>query len=510
MEELNKPLLRDYQIDVRDRTRATALRCPRPRRVILASSTGSGKSVVGMDLILRCYEMGKRALFIVSGRALVNQFERFLSGVGVPFGVIMAGRGRNWNAPIQIASKETLAARSIRKDLEALPQADLVIIDEAHESTAPEWVKLLNKYADAVVVGLTATPALGNGKGLGHVYNGIEKAVSTARLVSEGWLVPCKVFAPDKPNLRGVKVNSATGDYDKEQLAERMNRPKITGNVLTNWRKHADGRRTVVFGCTIAHAKSLLDEFNHAGVKFRHIDENTSDEEREEIFGLIQDGKIYGFTNVSVARRGLDLPSLECACVVRPTKSLVLWLQMIGRIRRPSQGTGKVDAIVIDHAGACDAHCMPDEEIEWSLDNGKKIGDWLEDAKKDGKVAASVMCPRCDCMFAGMRRCPNCGHELVEKPKTTKKVRHADGILVERTGSKQGPSLEEMQRVWNKAIAVAVNKGRILGAAVHIFHQRFGKCPWQIPGLGNVPEPGLAWKIQAETTFPGFRKVKVS
>lgn len=500
--EIVFPVLRDYQIDVRDRTREAAKNCAHPKRVILQASTGAGKSEIAKDLILRCYAKGRRALFIVSGRALVNQFERHLIRAGVPYGIIMSGRGQN-DALIQLASKETLAARALRRQLAVLPPADLVLIDEAHESMAKEWVQLLDQYKDAVVIGLTATPALGNGKGLGAVYGAMERAISTQRLVEEGWLVPCKVFAPDKPDLRGVGTDSK-GDYNRSQLAEKMDRPKITGNVLTNWRKHADGRRTVVFGCTIDHAKHICDEFNAAGIPFRHVDQETEDNEREDIFGQIQDGKILGFTNVSVARRGLDLPCLEVACVVRPTRSLVLWLQMIGRIRRP--WPGKADCVVIDHAGACDFHCLPDDEIEWSLDQTKKIGDWLQEAKDEGKLPPKMLCPKCDCQFAG-QRCPNCGFTFKAKVTHTKEVAYADGILVERTG-KAAASLEELQRYWNKCVAVAVNRNKQIGSAVPMFADKFNMKPWEVPGLRNLPERDQ-WKAVAVDLFPGFKRVKV-
>lgn len=509
-EDIIKPILRVYQVDVRDRARSTCSiikRASKPVRTIIQASTGAGKSVIGLDLMLCAYEKEKTSLFIVSGRALVNQFERYLSGANVPFGVIMSGRGRN-GAPVQIASKETLTARAIRKNKMDLPGADLVIVDECHESMAPEWRKLLERYSDSVVIGLSATPAFGNGKGLGAFWNGLECAVSTKKLVEEGWLVPCRVFAPDKPDLSGIRLDK-DGEYNKIQLAERMDRPKITGNVLVNWKKYAGDRPTVVFGCTIAHAKHLCDDFNAAGIRFRHIDEKTLDDEREEIFGLIRDGKIKGFTNVGVARRGLDLPCLACACVVRPTRSLVLWLQMIGRIRRPSEG--KTDSIVIDHAGACDMHCMPDDEIEWSLDAKRKIGDWLERKKAEGKIEKSHTCPQCLCVFTGPR-CPSCGYALREIPKETREIEHADGILVERTQSNKGHAYEDLQKGWNRAVAIAVARNVKIAAAIHIFQPEFGMLPWEVkPQMANMPPRKKdIWQKPARELFPNFLRVKVT
>lgn len=502
------PKLRDYQIDAVDRARLELLNMDRPQRLILQASTGAGKSVIGLYLTLLAYQKGKRVLFAVSGRALVNQFETHLAGSNVPFGVIMAGRGRNKDAPVQLASKETLAVRGLKNGTMKLPHADLVVIDECHESMARQWRQLIGKYESAVVVGLSATPALGNGSGLGDVWNGMVKTCSTSKLVEQGWLVTCKVFAPDIPNLKGVKFNAKTGDYVRRDLSRRMDRPKITGSVVENWKRHADGRRSVVFACTIEHAKNLCQEFNSAGIPFRHVDQETPDEERAEIFGLIRDRKVMGFTNVSVARRGLDLPCLECACIVRPTRSLVLWLQMIGRIRRPAEG--KTDSVVIDHAGACDLHCMPDTEIEWSLDSKQRASDWLQKQKDSGKIERQIVCPTCACMFAAGPVCPNCGHKMQASERGTRKVEAADGILVERTERHVEMSIEEMQRHWNKCIAIAVNKGRTLGMAAHVFAQRCnGKLPWQVPGLDYLPTDFGAWKKPAEESFPGFKRVKV-
>lgn len=497
------PNLRIYQTNVMNEARQKCQDVPKPIRVILQASTGAGKSVIAVYLMLLCFQRGKRCLFIVSGRVLVDQIEKHLIRSQVPYGVIMAGRGRN-EALIQIASKETLDSRVVRNGTMKPPPADLIIIDECHESTAAQWVKLLDMYSDATVIGLTATPALGNGKGLGKWYNGLVKAISTADLVSANWLVPCKVFAPDKPDLRGVKLDK-NGDYQKDDVAERMDKPKLTGNVLENWKKIADGKKTVVFGCNIAHAKHLQDEFLKAGINFGHIDQTTEDNEREDIFGAIENGRMMGFTNISVARRGLDLPCLEVACVVRPTRSLVLWLQMIGRIRRP--WPGKEGCVVIDHAGACDFHCMPDDEIPWDLNAKANVSDRLQKDKEDGKIPKQHTCPECHCIFTG-KRCPSCGYELAEKAPAQNTIENADGILVERNGKTTKYSHEEMQREFNRAIGYAVHRRRKAGAAAAMFSQKFGMPPWEIrPKLAHLPPKKKdIWQCAAYEVWPEFMR----
>lgn len=497
-----QPSLRDYQIDVRDRVRKTCTLVPKPVRVILQASTGAGKSVIALNLMLRCHMLGKRCLFIVSGRVLVDQIEKRLLKANVPYGVIMAGRGRN-EANIQIASKETLGTRGLRLGRMKIPDADLVIIDEAHESMAKEWIALLDHYQDSVVIGLTATPALGNGKGLGTVWNGLESAVTTKQLVEEKWLVPCRVYAPDKPDLRGVKLDK-NGDYQKDSLAERMDKPKLTGNVLENWLKIAPGKKTVIFGCNIAHARHIQDEFVKAGFKFGHIDQTTPDDERERIFSAIESGEMTGFTNVSVARRGLDLPCLEVACVVRPTRSLVLWLQMIGRIRRP--WPGKDDCTVIDHAGACDYHCMPDDEIQWDLNAKENVSDRLERSKADGKLEKKHTCPECHCVFTG-KRCPSCGYTLADKTPSENTIEHADGILVEREGRTE-KSYQELQKIWLKCVGISFWKNAKIGMAAVMFKQEAGMMPWEVrPKMANMPprRKGI-WQMKTQELFPNFAR----
>jgi DNA repair protein RadD len=500
--EIVMPILRAYQVEITTTVRKTVgdlIRRGLCVRVILQASTGAGKSVIALYLMLLCAQKGRRCLFVVSGRTLVDQIEKHLKRSGVNYGVIMAGRGRNHDALIQIASKETITSR-VKSNRMRPPAADLVIIDEAHESMAKEWVDFLDLYTSATVIGLTATPALGNGKGLGAIWNGLEKAITTKQLVEEKWLVPCRVFAPEKPDLRGIKI--VKGDYHNGQLAERMDKPKLTGNVLENWRKYADGKKTVVFGCNIAHALHLQSEFVGAGIKFGHIDQTTEDNEREDIFGAIEAGRMMGFTNVSVARRGLDLPCLEVACVCRPTKSLVLWLQMIGRIRRPWEG--KDSCIVIDHAGACDHHCMPDDEIDWRLDAKENVSDRLDRDKETGKLPKSHTCPECHCVFTG-KRCPACGYELADRAPAENTIEHADGILVERNG-RASASYQEMQRTFSAIIAQTVHKKQKAGAVARRFKEAFDLLPWEVkPKMQYMPprKKGI-WQQPAVELWPEF------
>jgi hypothetical protein len=184
-------------------------------------------------------------------------------------------------------------------------------------------------------------------------------------------------------------------------------------------------------------------------------------------------------------------------------------MQQLGRIRRTCAETGKTDCIWLDHTGACDRHCMPDDPIEWSLNPGSSVSQRIADDKggDNPKIPKPHLCPKCACMFTGGNRCPNCGHAMRDD-RITRPVSHEPGVLVERVRGGQH-DLETMQRLWNRSIAVCVHKGRKLADAVGMFKAKFGLCPWEVNGLRYVPEPGEKWQQKAEYLFPSFKKVKV-
>ncbi len=502
--DMTYPDLRDYQIDVRDRTRRAAMACAAPVRVILQCETGGGKSHTAVDLVVRCVERKKRALFIARGRRLVNQFARHLENHGVPHGILMAGKG--WTAaPVQVASKDTLEARCLRGDM-PLPEADLVIIDECHESLAKGWMELLKRYEGSVVVGLTATPARPNGRGLGGIYQAIESAIPMTELIRRGWLVPTRVFAPFVPTINNVPTEN--GDWNRKALARVMDRPSITGDVVSHWKRLAEGRPSVIFACTIDHSMHIRDDFLKAGIPVAHIDQSTDDQEREDVISDLENGKIAAITNVGVMRQGVDVPCLAVAVLVRPTKSFVLYRQMLGRIKRPGCKRpgcqwcpSKRDSILIDHAGAVYHHgLMPDDNVEWTLSENDKIEDRIKKLRDAGGVPEQKFCPECHAVINKPRGiCPNCGASL---RRATRQVSKKDGILVPVEVAGKIESLEAIQREWNKTIYVADRRGLPMISAAMIFKKSRTVFPWEIPGVVHVPARGNDWKKRPREVVP--------
>src|SRR5262249_1548324 len=152
----------------------------------------------------------------------------------------------------QIASVQTLHARCIRTNKMPLPRADLIIIDECHHVRARTWAKILGSYPDAAVIGLTATPIRGDGRGLGNHFDELIEGPQVADLITSKCLVPTIYFAPVIPNLKGVEVKK--GDYVIRQLAARMDRPDLVGDIVTNWFEHARRRKTLVFAVDVSHS----------------------------------------------------------------------------------------------------------------------------------------------------------------------------------------------------------------------------------------------------------------
>lgn len=364
------------------------------RRPLLVAPTGSGKTVVFSEITRRAVEKGRRVLFAVHRQELVSQGSEKLAKNGVVHGVISAAHGGyRPDRCVQVCSIQTLAAR------EEYPEADVIVIDEAHRARAAQYQPLFRRYPRAVVVGLTATPIRLDGKGLGELFDALIVVAQPRELIEAGHLVDYEGFAYDIPDLSGVERRG--GDYDANALHQRGT--VLYGNIVRQWGEHARHLRTVVFAVNVAHSQELAEQFRGAGARFEHIDGTMGKVERQRIVSRIRSGALQGVVNVGILGEGFDVPELKCAVLARPTMSLAVCLQQIGRVMRPD-GSGLL-ARIHDHAGNLPRHGFPDDDREWSLD-GK--------ARRSRAGAASVgtrTCERCRAVYRPtLPACPRCGH----------------------------------------------------------------------------------------------------
>lgn len=481
--------LRSYQNDIIEQVRQ-AIRSGY-RKILVVVPTGGGKTVIAAQIVKLAAEKFHRSMFLAHRRELIYQCADKLINFGVDHGILMAGEYPYGAADCQVASIDTLRARCITTQKLPLPNSDIVIVDEAHRSLAPTYVKLINHYGEEVVIGLTATPIRGDGKGLGHVYDYMVLGPSIGWMISHGFLVEPKTFAPTIPDLTGVPIKG--GDYDPVELEARMNRRELVGDVLTHWHRLAHDRPTIVFASGVKHSINLRDEFRKAGAKAAHIDGNTPLEERKQIIADLHVGEVQVICNYAVLTEGFDEPPLSACVLARATKNLGLYLQMAGRTLRPADD--KEDSRIIDHSGNVYEHGFVQDERQWVLEEGRALTSTNADRQREFDEREPITCVKCATVYTGQINCPHCGYIPEKKGKH---VESRSGELMEvraerrRTAKKKVWTATEKEEWFNMFIYYGREKGydNPEGWAAHKYKKKFKEWPdYDFSKEGTEPSP---------------------
>jgi superfamily II DNA or RNA helicase len=451
------------------------------RSILLVAPTGSGKTVIASAII---HGVSRRVLVIAHRREIVNQTSGKLSAFGVHHGIIQAGDEHKLRpmCPVQVASIQTLHARAIRSEKMPMPPADLLIIDEAHHACAAIYRAVLEKYPDAIVLGLTATPCRGDGRGLGGIFEVMIQCPQIPELIEHEYLVRSRVYAPVDPDLRGVQTRQ--GDYVESQLAQRMDRDKLVGDIVTHWLKFGEGRRTVAFACSVGHSIHIRDEFVRAGIRAEHLDGDTPIEDRAAILARLASGETQIVSNCMVLTEGWDMPEVGCGILARPTKKMGLYRQMIGRLLRTA--TGKQYAIVLDHSGAVFRHGLPEDHVAWTLDP-EKHAESPEHQRRlsEGRHNGLLECTQCSALRMGGKPCPACGF-MPRRPAEFIVPAAGELGLVQRGKAVKDNYTAADKAHWHGMLAaVATARGYKPGWTAHKYREKFGAFPpW-----GQSPQP---------------------
>ena len=405
--------LRPYQVDLTDQTRA--LMQSGVMSILLQSPTGSGKTLLTAWMLKTAAGKRMTSWFVVHRRELVKQSIRAFDEVGVRHGVCAAGFVEHKRALIQLGSIQTLARR-----YKNYHPPSLIVWDEAHHVAAKSWRSIYEQFPNAFHVGLTATPERLDGKGLGKWFQRMINGPSVEWLIENKFLSPYRLYVPSTISTAGLPTRM--GDYAVAALERTSDTPTITGDAIGEYKKRAAGKRAVAFCVSIQHSKHVVDMFNAAGIRAAHIDGDTDANERDRLLSLFAEQRLDLVSNVDLFGEGYDLPSLEVAILLRPTQSLGLYLQQVGRALRPN--AGKAQAVILDHAGNSQRFGLPDDPRDWTLED-RATG-------LSGRPEAGIAFKVCRACLAAQRPsrgvCVYCGAAFEATPRVVEEVA---GDLVE-------------------------------------------------------------------------------
>lgn len=448
-------MLREYQTAALESARA-AFRAGK-RRIILASPTGSGKSLIAAEMARGAVAQGHSVVFVVHLRTLVKQFSERLIADGLAHGIIMGGEERT-PAAVQVCSIQTLSRRE-------LPEPELLVIDECKRAASESYAKLFARWPNAKVVGLDGTPTRIDGRGLGDHFDELIHVAQAPELIAAGFLVPVRGFSFIGPSLQGVRT--VAGEYNEAQIEERFDVPGIRGQVIGNWLRHASDRPTIVFAATIRHAEHLAESFQDIGVKAVAIHSESQD--RDRLIAEIPETQVV--VNVGIFQEGFDHPPWSCVVFARATQSVAVWLQGCGRGMRPAPG--KTDLLLLDHGGNAVRLGLPSEERHWELSGSEK-----QAPRKSDALPISV-CPSCYASWSKPPAdCPACGHhEPVELP------REKAGVAVPLEQIRANWGTEEQRRSFAKILIEEIHSKNYDRRYFFVrFKQRFpgAPMPWDL------------------------------
>jgi superfamily II DNA or RNA helicase len=427
------------------------------KSVLLVAPTGMGKTVIIAAISANAAARGRHVLILVHRRELIHQTSSKLAWVGLEHGIIAAGIPPS-DHTVQIASVQTLARRLSRLNW----QPTLIIIDEAHHAIAGQWARILDHWPDAYRLGVTATPCRLDGCGLRGTFDTMVLGPSVADLIFTGYLSPARIYAPPVvADLQGIR--SRGGDYANDQAAAAMDRPTVTGDAIAHYQCLAAGQQAIAFCCNVNHAVSVCDAFKTAGIGAELLLGNTPS--RVQVVADFAAHHIRVLVTVDVVSEGFDVPAASCAILLRPTQSLGLYLQQVGRVLRPAPG--KEHAVILDHVGNVNRHGFPDDPRDWSLDDRMR--------RTKGTPAPSVRtCPECFAAFKPAPICPVCGAGCV--PIRSRVIREMAGELRElkREEVRQRTDERRQARTLQQLIAVGQARGmkNPVGWAKHVYFAR--------------------------------------
>ena len=405
--------LRKYQVETINQVKNAIL--AGHKRIIVHLATGGGKGLIMAQIAQNALQKGNRVLTIMRMKSIVHQTNaNYKKYFGIESSVIMANRAEFSDS--SICSIDTLISRFER--LPEVAKYPVVICDECHLSGSDSYQGVLSFIADknprALFIGLSATPYRTGNRGLDWWETSV-RPITDMQLIEQGYLCPYKVFSHFQIDTKGIKKTA--GDFDNKELERRASESKVIGNVLSTYKEHHKDSPALLFAVNKAHSRLMASEFEKAGIPAAHADADTPQEEREALILRHKNGDLRVICNVNIFSTGVDMPWLKTLLLARPTHSLILHRQQVGRVLRTFPG--KEIALIEDFAGNAIRHGMLEREIPAELTS-------LEKGTRSKALPRQFRtCPSCFYLCPPTaEECPECGENFEpEVPEETESVR---------------------------------------------------------------------------------------
>jgi superfamily II DNA or RNA helicase len=460
--------LRPYQEQLLESIRASIRRGH--RSVLAVMPTGSGKGTTIASMVAASAQRGHRVLILAHRAELVSDLSQRIHSFGISHGVIAAGYREDLRLPVQVGSVQTVTRRLAR-----IPAPSMIIQDEAHHLVAGNmWGRIIEAWPAALLIGKTATPERLDGKGLGNAAGGfftdMVQGPDASWLQANGYLAPARYFIPPGLGIDWNGLKHRGGDIDERDAARAiMAHAQAVAGPVTQYQAHLNGQTAIAFCCTVEHAQLVARGFNDAGIPAAVLDGTLDRLTRRRRIEALGTGEIKVLTSCQVISEGTDVPSVGGCLLLRPTDSLSLYLQQVGRCLRPSPG--KAHATILDMVGNCAKHGFHTDPRDWSLEGRKK--------RKASSAAPIRECPGCYAALpAATAVCPECGHIFTTETQDHGAEQLGTALLVEVTEAEKQRIATEKRREVGKARslaeleAIAAQRGYKPGWARYVWQSR--------------------------------------
>lgn len=340
--------------------------------IMFQMPTGTGKTCLFVSIIKDIHNWNKktkqinRILVLAHREELIDQISENLGQrYGIAHGIIKSGRESEPRYPVQVASVQTLVRRL---DEWKNKRFSFIIIDEAHHSVAETYQTIIKSFPEAKVLGVTATPYRLNGTGFRHIFGALVLSDSIKSFIKKGYLSNYHYYSISPDSKTQVAIDNisdfdVSGDYSEKAMLSICNTESVRANLVDSYFKYARGKKGIIYTINRKHNIQVRQAFLDAGINVEAIDSTTSTADRKQKVAKFKNGKIQILCNVNIFSEGFDCPDVEFIQLARPTKSLSMYLQQVGRGLRIHHD--KEAVVILDNVGIYNRFGLPSAIRKW-------------------------------------------------------------------------------------------------------------------------------------------------